>query len=371
MKGSIRERSPGHYAIILDVHDANGKRRRKWHSFKGTKKQAQIECARLITELDGGSYIEPSKTTLAEFLKRWLEHIRPNVSSKTHERYTQHGNAIGKLIGGIVLSKLQPIDISGAYAKAVQGGLSGRTVTHQHRILHQALAQAERWKIINRNPAALLERKDRPKVEKKPVEVIDAPTTAKVLDAARGDRLFIPIVLAVLCGLRRGEITALKWKSIDLDRGQLAVIASTEQCDRGSPRDKESKTGKCRTIAMPVMAVEELRKWRLVQAEQHLRLGLKVSGETKVFTLADGTTMWPRSLSNAIRPFLKAWGVTLHPLRHSHASHLLASNIHPKVVQERLGHSNIGITLDIYSHLMPNMQKDAADAIDAAMVAKR
>jgi integrase len=231
MKGHIRERSRGHWAIILDQRDpATGERKRKWHSFTGTKRDAQTECARLISEMKSGACIEPSKVTLKEFLDRWLNHIKPNVSPRTHERYEQIATKnIAPLLGAKALAKLQPIDISEGYAKALQtgrrdgkGGLSPRTVHHMHRVLYSALAQAERWKLTGRNPAALLEKRDRPKIERKPVSTIDAATTATVFDAARERRLFIPLVLATLCGLRRGEITALRWKSVDLDNGQLA-----------------------------------------------------------------------------------------------------------------------------------------------------
>src|SRR4051812_8901405 len=139
MSGSIRERSPGHWAIILDQRDpATGKRKRKWHSYKGTKRQAQIECARLISEMNGGAYVEPSKLTLAQYLERWLTHVKPNVSPRTHERY---GDLLKKtlapIIGAKLLSKLQPIEISAAYGKLLEtgrrdgkGGLSPRTVHH-------------------------------------------------------------------------------------------------------------------------------------------------------------------------------------------------------------------------------------------------
>ncbi|MBR1328817.1 tyrosine-type recombinase/integrase [Bradyrhizobium ottawaense] len=376
MKGSIRERSPGHWAIILDQRDpATGKRKRKWHSFKGTKRQAQDECARLITEMNGGGYVEPSKVTVLQFLDRWLKHIKPNVSPRTHERYEQIATKnIAPLLGAKILSKLQPIDISEAYGKALEngrrdgkGGLSPRTVHHMHRVLYSALGQAERWRLITRNPAALLEKRDRPKIERKPVRTIDAHATAAAFDAARERRLFIPLVLATLCGLRRGEITALRWRSVDLENGQLAVVASTEQTDAGTVREKEAKSGRARTIAMPAMAVEELRRWRVVQAEELLRLGVRGDDERHVVTQADGSPLQPRSLTHAVSEFLKEWRVTLHGLRHSHASHMLASNIHPKIVQERLGHSSIAITMDIYSHLMPNMQGEAAAAVDVAM----
>jgi integrase len=383
MKGHIRERSPGHYAIILDQRDpATGQRKRKWHSFEGTKRQAQIECARLISEMNGGSYVEPSKVTVLQFLERWLMHIKPNVSPRTHERYEQIAlKNIAPTIGSKFLTKLRPVEISEAYAQALEhgrrdgkGGLSARTVHHMHRVLFSALDQAERWKMVPRNPAALLEKRDRPKIEKKAVRTIDAPTTAAVFDAARERRLFIPLVLAAFCGLRRGEITALRWRAINLDRAQLAVVASTEQMDDGTVREKEAKSGRARTVAMPSLAVEELRRWRLLQAQELLRLGARVHDDWLVVTQVDGSGLQPRSLTHVVSAFLKEWGITLHGLRHSHASHMLASNVHPKIVQERLGHSSIAITMDVYSHLMPNMQGDAADAVDAvlrAALAKR
>jgi integrase len=231
-------------------------------------------------------------------------------------------------------------------------------------VLFSALDQAERWKMVSRNPAALLEKKDRPKIERKSVATIDPDATADAMEAARERRLFIPLILGALCGLRRGEITAVRWNAIDLDRGQLAVVASTEQTDAGKIREKEAKSGRARTIALPSLAVEELRRWRIAQAQELLRLGIRVDNCWHVVTQADGAPLQPRSLTHTVSAFLRSWGVTLHGLRHSHASHLLASKVHPKIVQERFGHSSIAVTMDIYSHLMPNIQEGAASAID-------
>jgi integrase len=378
MKGHVRERGAGNWYAVVDTRDPQtGKRKRKWHSLPHVtgKRQAQTECSRIVSEMSAGAYVEPSKITLAQFLDRWLKHIKPNVAPRTHERYEQIAQKnIVPVLGAKTLSKLQPIDISEAYAKLLQsgrrdgkGGLSPRSVHHVHRVLFSALSQAERWKLIVRNPAALLEKRDRPKIERKAVRTIDAATTAAVFDAARERRLFIPLVLASLCGLRRGEITALRWKAVDLDNARLAVIASTEQTDAGAIREKEAKSGKARTVALPAMAVEELRRWRLVQAQELLRLGVRADDDWHVVTQTDGSPLQPRSLTHVVSDFLKEWNVTLHGLRHSHASHMLASNIHPKIVQERLGHSSIAITMDIYSHLMPNMQGEAAAAVDVAL----
>ncbi|WP_275168131.1 tyrosine recombinase XerC [Bradyrhizobium sp. CSS354] len=377
MKNGVIERGETWYAVVETRDPATGKRKRKWVSLPGCngRRQAELERARIVSEMSSSAYVEPSKTTLAQFFDRWLKHIKPNVAPRTYERYEQIATKnIVPLLGAKILSKLQPIDISEAYGKALEngrrdgkGGLSPRTVNHIHRVLFSALGQAERWKVITRNPAALLEKRDRPKIERKSVTTIDAATTATVLDAARARRLFIPLVLGALCGLRRGEIVALRWRAVDLENGQLAVVASTEQTDAGDIREKEAKSGKARTVALPMMAVEELRRWRVAQAEELLRLGVRADDSWHVFTLADGTQMQPRSLTHMMSDFLDQWGITLHGLRHSHASHMLAAKVHPKVVQERLGHSSISVTMDIYSHLMPNMQGEAAAAVDSAL----
>jgi Phage integrase, N-terminal SAM-like domain len=173
MKGHIRERSPGHWAIVLDIRDpVSGKRKRKWHSFSGTKREAQIERSRLVTEFAQGSYVEPSKTILAAFLDQWLAYIEPQVAPRTHERYKEIARKnLVPLLGQTVLTKLRPEQIAVAYSKALRsgrrdgsGGLSARTVHHMHRILKQALAIAVRWRMLAHNPVDSV---DPPKVERR------------------------------------------------------------------------------------------------------------------------------------------------------------------------------------------------------------
>jgi integrase len=377
VKGHIRERSPGHWAIILDIRDPlTGQRKRRWHSYKGTKRQAQIECARLISELSGGTYIDPSRTTLAAFLDRWIEHMRGQVSPRSHETYADivH-HRIVPLLGGTTLTKLQPAHISEAYAKALAsgrrkstGGLSARTVTQVHRVLRQALQQAVQWQMLVRNPTDFVRP---PKVERQQMSVYNADTTAQLIETARPLSIFIPVLLGVLCGLRRGEITALRWRCIDLETGQLSVVASTEQTKAGC-REKETKSGRCRTVALPTMLVEELRRHRIQQAQELLKTGVRVTANHHVVMRADGSPLQPVGLTHAFTAFLASCGlkrVRLHDLRHSHATHMLLAGIHPKIASERLGHSKVAITLDLYSHVLPGMQSEAADRIDDIMQA--
>ena len=260
--------------------------------------------------------------------------------------------------------------ISQAYAKALasgrrdgKGGLSPRTVQYMHRILRQALQQAVRWQLLARNPADAVKP---PKAERKEMKALDADEAAELIDAARETNLFIPILLALLCGIRRGEIVALRWRCVDLDHGQLSVIASAEQTRQGV-REKSPKSGRGRTVALPSLVVDELRQHRLRQAEGLLKFGVRLTDRHHVVTRADGEPLQRRSLTHAFDILLKKKGlrpVRLHDLRHSHATHLLASGVHPKVAQERLGHSSVAITLDLYSHVLPGMQAEAAGRVD-------
>ena len=227
MKGHTRERSPGHWAIVVELRDpGTGKRRRKWHAFAGTKRKAQEECARLISALKGGTYLEPAKITVAGHMERWLEHVRSQVSPKTFERYcgVVRGNIVPAL-GGVLLTKLQPAQISVMYAKALAGGrrdgkpggLAPRTVLYMHRMLKEALTVAVReWQLLPSNPA---DRIKAPKVEKKKMRALDTAESAALIEAARLLRLFVPVLLAVTCGMRRGEICALRWRNVDLSTG--------------------------------------------------------------------------------------------------------------------------------------------------------
>src|SRR5262249_50856769 len=196
--------------------------------------------------------------------------------------------------------------------------------------------------------------------------------TMQMLEAARESRWFVPMLLAALCGMRRGEIAALRWSDVKFDQGQITIAHSVEQTKAGC-REKETKGSRCRTVAMPGLLVEELKAWRATQAQELLRLGIRPDGGTRVVTKADGESPTPQSLTDMTSRFMKERrsAVRLHGLRHSHASHLLAENVHPKVVQERLGHYSIAITMDIYSHLTPNMQADAAARLDTALRAAK
>jgi integrase len=366
MKGHIRERSAGHWAIVIDVRDPQtGERKRKWHSFAGTKRQAQVRCAELIAELQRGSYLEPAKTTVAAFLDHWLHYKENQISPRALEAYQEVTRNVALAIGNVVLPKLQPAIIAKMYADALKR-LSPASVVMMHRLLSAALKQAVKWQLLSSNPCLAVAP---PRVERKQMRVLDADGAAALIEAARPRAMFMPVLLGVLCGLRRGEAAALKWGAVDLEAAQLRIVASAEQTSQGV-RLKPPKSGRSRAVALPALVMEELRQHRLKQAQELLKLGIRQSDDSYVCLQPSYEPWPPRNLSSAFIKFIKSTGlprVRLHDLRHSHATHLLAANIHPKIVQERLGHANIAITMDLYTHVMPGMQDEAASRVDAAL----
>ena len=369
MKGHIRKRGKNTWAIVIDIGTSKeGKRQQKWHSVKGSKKDAEKELRRLLGNIDTGVYVEPNKTTVADYLDQWIIAIQPTVSRKTIERYTiiveKH---LKPNLGEHKLNKLQPLHIETYYSDALKSGnrlnrqpLSKQTVLHHHRVLREALNKAVKWQFIGRNPADLV---DPPKPEKKERQTFSAQETLELLDKAKDNRLYIPILLAVTMGLRRGEVLGLRWKDINFENNTLSVRQVAEETALHGVKFKTPKTFKStRSVALPQITVNELYQFKIQQTKNYLKLGIGLNGDTLLFGGLKGS--WkPGQLTKAYADFRKRFSfkhVTFHDLRHTHATHLLCRNIHPKIVSERLGHSTISITLDTYSYVLPNMQEEAA-----------
>jgi integrase len=372
MKGTIKQRSARSYSLIIDLPRQRGeKRKQKWITYRGTKREAQKELARLITEMSDDSFQEPSKTTLAQFFERWLTHMTSQVDERTHIGYAEKARKnINPLLGSTLLTQFRPEQISQAYAQALasgrrdgKGGLSPRTVHHMHRILKQALGQAVKWGLLKRNPCEAV---DPPRVEKREMNTFDTAQTADALNEMRRTRFLIAYLLAAICGLRRGEIAALRWKNVDLDAGVLKIVQTTRQIGKAVTY-KPVKNTKGRPVALSSLMLDELKAHRAKQAEELLRFGLKPSVDVFVFAQPDGSPIKPGSITNEWKRLVSKHAlprIRFHDLRHTHATAMLASGVHPKIASERLGHSSIAITLDLYSHVLPNMQADAIQTMD-------
>jgi integrase len=220
--------------------------------------------------------------------------------------------------------------------------------------------------LLVRNPCDAF-RKRLPKVERHEMAVLTPERALHLLDAIRHTRVYWPVLLALTTGMRRGEVLALRWRAVDLEGGIVRVVESLEQTKAGL-RFKAPKSDKARAVTLPGFAIDELRRLRREQAEELLSLGVRQDGATLLCSRGDGQPMQPRSLTHE---FTRLVGrieglprIRFHDLRHSHATQLLLAGVHPKVAQERLGHSTIAITLDLYSHVSATMQQDAAERLD-------
>src|SRR5680860_740229 len=294
--------------------DAEGKRRQKWHTVHGTKKDAEAELARLVHEVNTGAYAEPDKMLVREYLDRWLkDYARVSVAPKTYERYDQIVRLhLSPAIGHIPILKLKPLQM----------------------------------------------------------QALDEDGTAKLLVSAQSPRVWIPVLLAVTTGMRRGEILGLRWSDVDLDNGVLCVRQALSKTQAEGIVFREPKTAKSRrTLALMHMTVDALKEHRKWQTEERLRLGPVFEDHGLVCAKEDGRPWHPESFTSAGRILCRDTGVTVrfHDLRHTHATQLLRGGIHPKVVSERLGHSTIALTLDTYSHVLPGMQEEAAGKLDAIL----
>lgn len=378
MKGHIRKRGRNSWAVAIYVgRNDQGKPRYKWHTVTGGRRKAEDECARLLNQMTSGEYIEPSRTTLAEYLERWLsDYAEVNVAAKTFERYAEIIRVhLIPALGHHRLTKLQPLHIQAYYSLALQsgrkdgkGGLSAQTVIHHHRVLKDALHQAVRWRLLVRNPSDAVEP---PRRQEREMQVLDDNQLGTLLKGAAGKSIYIPILLAVTTGMRRGEILGLRWSDIDLNAGTLAVCQSLEHTRLGGLKFKQPKTRRSRrVVALPDFAVDALRKHRAAQGRTRLQAGSDYKDNDLVCARWDGSPRNPGALTRAFAKLIADLGlpkVRFHDLRHSHATQLLREGIHPKVVSERLGHSTVGITLDTYSHVTPTMQEEAAKRIDVAL----
>ena len=230
-----------------------------------------------------------------------------------------------------------------------------------------------REQVIARNPADVF-RNRLPKVERRDLVTLTADQSAQLLQAIAHSRVYWPVLLALSTGMRRGEILAIRWKNVDLELGTLRVVESLEQT-KTSIRFKTPKSGRHRAVTLPAYAVEELRRLKREQAEGLLALGVRQTGDTLLCCRADGEPHQPLSLTYEFARFIRRLSdlprVRFHDLRHSHATQLLASGVHPKIASERLGHASVGITLDLYSHVTETMQSEAAAKLDLEMQAAK
>lgn len=380
MRGSIRQRGNRSWEIrlFLGKDPQTGKKLYRSVTFHGNKKQAQAELARLVHQIETGQFLPPGKLTVAEFFEKWREYIRTRVSARTFVRYGQLlDHWIIPEIGSHALARLQPLHVQQLYSRALEGprrdgrpgGLSPQSVVHIHRVLAEALKMAVRWGLAARNVCDAVE----PPSPKRPeIRPLDEQEGALLLEAARGTRLYVPVLLALSCGLRRGEILAIQWRDIDWTAGTLYVRRSVEQpAGKATVAIKEPKSPRSRrAVALPPFVLEELRAHKAAQDTRAAELGPLWQDNGLICPREDGSLWVPSAFTSAYRDLLRRRGLNgpnFHALRHAHASQLIRAGLDVRTVAARLGHARPSTTLDVYSHLIAGQDQEAARRIDEAM----
>lgn len=373
MQGSIQKRTGPRgttwYATVdLPRDPTTGKRRQKRLSAP-TRRQVEALVAATLHATATGDAADAGRTTVREYLDRWLASVAATLRPATHRRYADLMRLhVVPIVGSVRLAKLAPLDVQRLYADRLAAGLSPTTVHQIHNVLHRALKQAIRWGMLARN---VTEAVDAPQPVNPECKTWDARQVAAVLAAGDADPLAALWRLALLTGMRRGELLGLAWEDVDLDRGTLAVRRTLSRgtggtWELGSPKTAHGR----RSIALPASCVAALRRHRAGQNADRLRLGDAWHDRGFVFTNETGGPLHVNALVGRFRKVVAAAGVPtirFHDLRHTSATLLLANGEHPKVVSERLGHSDVGITLNRYSHVTPDMQRGAADRLDATL----
>jgi integrase len=393
MKGSIIERRGKRgvsYLLKFDAGDdpVTGKRRQRYETVRGSKRDAQARLRELLGAVDKGQHVDPSRETVGDFLDRWFtDWANANRGAKTNERDAELVRLhIKPRIGAIRLQRLTRADLAGLYAvlqraKADDGaGLAPRTARHVHRVLSKALGYAVELGLLEHSPAAKV---TKPRVSKAEVQILSAEQIAAVLAALRGRVLFLPIAVALATGLRRGELLALRWDDLDLEAKTLRVDEAMDETLSGLAFKKPKTDSGRRTISLPASLIPELRAHRdaMVRSWAGLRGAAlpdnaavldRLPPETLVFGVFDQEAgAWlprrPRNFthawSNAVKS-LKLPAVTLHALRHTHASQLIAAGVDIVTVSRRLGHASPTITLGVYAHLFGSTDTKAAEVVD-------
>ena len=366
-RGHIRQRSSKYkdswtVYLYLGVDPDSGKKRYKTEVVRGTKREAQKRLTELLGQLDTGTYVEPSRETVENFLGQWFrDYAETHVRQRTLEGY--RGNLdryIIPALGSIALEKLAARHIQSFESDCLRRGLSPQTVLHCHRIIFQVLRWGVKMGILGRNVAEAV---DPPRPQRREAQTLDWEGVRKFPEVAQSSSYYPLFLMALLTGLRRSELLALRWQDVEMEMGTLSVNRSLVKLRTGELIMAPPKSGKPRGVHLPLGAVACLKRVRERREADALRLGQTLLRESLVFSRLDGSALLPDSISHIFGKLAAKAGlkgrIRLHDLRHTHASLMLAEGIHLKVVSERLGHSGIGITGDLYSHVLPGLQREA------------
>jgi len=376
MRGHVKQRSKGTWSIVIDIgpDPHNGRRRQQWYTLRGNKKEAEAKLREMLDTLEKGVYIRPGKVTLGEWFEEWLGsyvalHVSPRTLVSYREQIERH---ILPALGAIPLAQLQPHNLEKYYARMLasgrvdgKGGLSAQTVRYHHGLIYEALKHAVKRGIAMRNVADVVDPPRRSHDSK--LSILNPDQVKQFLETAKDTPYYYLFYTALHTGMRRGELLGLRWKDVDLNMATLSVVQTIYK-SKGKVIVKEPKNASSRrAIALtPNLAIVLRKHLEQVMLDKKM-LGVPLKGDDLVFSYQDGRALDPSTLSHTFSKTVVKANVPhlrFHDLRHTHATLMLKAGVHPKVVGERLGHSNIRTTIDTYSHVLPGLQEAAALRFD-------
>lgn len=368
-EGNIYRRADGRWVARLHLGYAGGRRLRK-HFYAATRREAQDKLARaqhdqhlgLPVGLDG-------RQTLESFLHQWLRDVvKGSVRPSTYTSYELHVRLhIIPELGRHPLARLSAQQVQALLNRKLAEGLSPRSVHHLRAVLRRALQQAMEWDLVPRNVATLVHP---PRVPAREAPHMSPDELGRFLAVARSDRLYPLYVLTAAVGLRQGEALGLGWSDVDLDKGQLSVRHTLQRIDSRLALVEPKSARSRRTIPMPGSIAAELRAHRLRQKEERLWMGSRWRDRDFVFTSTIGTPLDGTNVTHQFQRLLREAGLRalrFHDLRHTAASLMLQQGVPARVVMEILGHSQISLTLNTYSHVIPTLMENAAARMEALL----
>ncbi len=368
-EGSIWRRKSGGWCAQYTVYTSEGRKRRTLYG--KTRQEVAAKLSKALADREGGLTFDAGAMTVGEYLARWLSHsVRDTVSQKTYERYESIVRVhLSPALGRIRLKTLTSDHVRGLYREKLDSGLAPRSVLHIHRTLSKALKQGTDDGLIPRNAAASVKP---PQPYREEMQPLSRDQVRTFLDTVKGDRMEALYVLAITAGLRQGELLALKWEDVDFEgtNPTLQVRRSLSET-RGRRSFVTPKSGHGRHLRLSRRAVSALRAHRKRQLEERVRKAGLWEDHGLIFPSEVGTPMSGRNLYRAFKIRVKRASLPqtlrFHDLRHTCATLLLRQGVNPKFVQELLGHADISLTLNTYSHVLPDMGDAAASGMDAAL----
>jgi integrase len=367
-EGSITRRKDGLYMARYTVETAIGAKRKTLYG--KTRGEVSEKLTKAMADQDDGLVFDADNLKVGEYLERWLvDSVLDTVRPTTYERYEQIVRIhVRPALGSVKLKNLTPVHVRGLYREKLEAGLSARTVQYIHVTLHKALKQAVQDGLIPRNATEAVKA---PQVRREEMRPLSGEQVKVLLEVARGDRLEALYVLAIHTGLRQGELLGLKWEDVDLESGTLRVRRTLVTAKGGPVLTAPKTKGSRRSVKLTQGAVEALRSHLKHQLQEIDRAGSLWRENGLMFASESGEPLDRRYLTSCrYKALLKRAELPMirfHDLRHTCATLLLSKNVNPKIVSEMLGHASIAITLDTYSHVLPNMRDQAAAAMEEAL----